>query len=77
VPPCLAEELDCCAAQDPEFPVRELAIPTGERLLLYTDRLIEPQNAAREFFGDRKLEAVIRKNQSRLPAELLDQILGA
>jgi phosphoserine phosphatase RsbU/P len=61
---------------DPEFPVRELALLRGERLLLYTDGLIEPQNAAGEFFGDRKLEEVIRKNQSRPPAQLLDQILS-
>jgi phosphoserine phosphatase RsbU/P len=61
---------------DPEYPVRELAIRTGERLLLYTDGLIEPQNASGEFFGDRKLEEVIRKNQSRPPAELLEQMLA-
>ena len=56
--------------------MRELAIRTGERLLLYTDGLIEPQNASGESFGDRKLEEVIRKNQSRPPAELLEQMLS-
>ncbi|MBA0085647.1 MAG: PP2C family protein-serine/threonine phosphatase, partial [Acidobacteria bacterium Pan2503] len=61
---------------DPEYPVRELAIRTGERLLLYTDGLIEPQNASGESFGDRKLEEVIRKNQSRPPAELSEQMLS-
>jgi sigma-B regulation protein RsbU (phosphoserine phosphatase) len=61
---------------DPEYPVRELALRTGERLLLYTDGLIEPQNASGEFFGDGKLEDVIRKNQSRPPAELLAQMLS-
>jgi phosphoserine phosphatase RsbU/P len=60
---------------DPEYPVRELAIRAGERLLLYTDGLIEPQNASGESFGDRKLEEVIRNNQSRPPAELLEQML--
>ena len=60
---------------DPEYPVRELAIRKGERLLLYTDGLIEPQNARGEYFGDRKLEEVFRKNQSRPPAELLEQML--
>jgi len=60
---------------DPEYPVRELAIRTGERFLLYTDGLIEPQNASGEFFGDRKLEEVIRNNQSRPSAELLEQML--
>ena len=61
---------------DPEYPVRELAIRTGERFLLYTDGLIEPQNATGEFFGDRKLEEVIRKNQSRPSTELLEQMLA-
>jgi phosphoserine phosphatase RsbU/P len=63
-------------APDPEYPVRELTIRAGERLLLYTDGLIEPQNASGEYFGDRKLEEVIRKNQSRPPAELLEQMLS-
>jgi len=61
---------------DPEYPVREFAICTGERFLLYTDGLIEPQNASGEFFGDRKLEEVIRKNQSLPSAELLEQMLA-
>jgi phosphoserine phosphatase RsbU/P len=61
---------------DPEYPVRELAICTGERFLLYTDGLIEPQNESGESFGDRKLEEVIRKNQSRPGAEVLDQLLA-
>ncbi len=61
---------------DPEYPVRELAIRAGERFLLYTDGLIEPQNASGESFGDWKLEEVIRKNQSRPPAELLEQMLS-
>jgi sigma-B regulation protein RsbU (phosphoserine phosphatase) len=61
---------------NPEYPVREFAIRTGDRLLLYTDGLIEPQNVGGESFGDRKLEEVIRKNQSRPPAELLEQMLS-
>jgi len=61
---------------DPEYPVCELAIRRGERLLLYTDGLIEPQNASGEFFGDRKLEEVIRRNQSRPSTELLEQLLA-
>jgi phosphoserine phosphatase RsbU/P len=61
---------------DPGYPVREFAICPGERLLLYTDGLIEPQNASGEYFGDRKLEEVIRKNKLRPSAELLDQLLA-
>ncbi|HUN62670.1 MAG TPA: PP2C family protein-serine/threonine phosphatase [Candidatus Sulfotelmatobacter sp.] len=61
---------------DPDYPVREFAIHPGERLVLYTDGLIEPQNASGEFFGDRKLEEVVRKNQARPPVELLEQMLA-
>jgi len=61
---------------DPEYPVRELTIRTGERLLLYTDGLIEAQHGSGEFFGDQKMEEVIRKNQARPPAELLEQMLS-
>jgi phosphoserine phosphatase RsbU/P len=61
---------------DPVYPVRELAIHAGDRLLLYTDGLTEPQNATGEFFGDRKLLEVIRKNQSSPPAQLLQQLLS-
>jgi len=61
---------------DPDYPVREFAIHSGERLVLYTDGLTEPQNARCESFGDRKLEEVIRKNQSHPPAELLQQMLA-
>ena len=61
---------------DPEFPVRELAIRSGERLLLYTDGLIEAQNASGEFFGDWKLEEIVSNNQSRPPSELSDHLLS-
>jgi serine phosphatase RsbU (regulator of sigma subunit) len=61
---------------EPDYPVCELTIRTGDRLLLYTDGLIEPQNASGESFGDRKLQEVIRENQLRSPAELLEKILS-
>lgn len=61
---------------DPEYPVRELSICGGDRFFLYTDGVIEPQDANGAFFGDRKLEEVIRNNQSQPPAELLEQLLS-
>jgi len=59
-----------------DYPVRELSIHSGDRFLLYTDGVTEPQNAGGEFFGDQKLEQVIRDHQSRPPAELSDQVLA-
>jgi sigma-B regulation protein RsbU (phosphoserine phosphatase) len=60
---------------DPEYPVRELTLDPGDRFLLYTDGVVEPENAAGDSFGDRALEQVLRDNQARPPAELLDRLL--
>ena len=50
--------------------------PAVVAALLYTDGVIEPQNASGDSFGDRKLEEVVRNNQSRTPSELADQLLS-
>jgi len=62
---------------DPDYPVCEIPISPGDRFLLYTDGVIEPENASGEFFGNHKLEEIVRKYQSSLPSELLDQLLAA
>jgi len=59
-----------------DYPVRELSITTGDRFLLYTDGLIEPENIKGESFGDRRLEEVVRLNQLRPPSELSDRLLS-
>ena len=61
---------------DPDYPVCDLAIHPGDRFLLYTDGVIEPENASGDCFGDRKLEQVVRNHQSRPPSELSDQLLS-
>ena len=63
-------------APDPDYPVCRLPILSGDRFLLYTDGVIEPENAQGDSFGDRKLEEVVRNNQSCPPAELLDQLIS-
>jgi sigma-B regulation protein RsbU (phosphoserine phosphatase) len=62
--------------EDPHYPVRELPLNSGDRFLLYTDGVTEPENAAGDSFGDKKIEEVVRVNQSRPPAELSDQLLS-
>ncbi|HEX2665325.1 MAG TPA: PP2C family protein-serine/threonine phosphatase [Candidatus Acidoferrum sp.] len=61
---------------DPDYPVCDLSIHTGDRFLLCTDGVIEPQNARGDSFGDKKLEEVVRNNQSRPASELSDQLLS-
>jgi sigma-B regulation protein RsbU (phosphoserine phosphatase) len=57
------------------YPVRTLPIRPGDRFLLYTDGVIEPENAAGDSFGEARLEEVVRSNQRRSPAELSDELL--
>jgi len=61
---------------DPDYPVRDLPICSGDRFLLYTDGVIEPENASGDSFGDCKLEEVVRNHQSRSPSDFLDQLLS-
>ncbi len=62
--------------QDPDYPVRDLPLYAGDRFLLYTDGVIEPENASGDTFGDCKLEEVVRIHQSRSPSDLSDQLLS-
>ena len=62
---------------DSDYPLYKMPIRSGDRLLLYTDGVSEPENAHRDAFGDHQLEQVVRDNQSRPPAEFLNQILSA
>jgi sigma-B regulation protein RsbU (phosphoserine phosphatase) len=61
---------------DPDYPVREIPLNSGDRFLFCTDGILEPENAAGDFFGDRQLEQVIRNHHSRSPSELSEQLLS-
>jgi len=61
----------------PDFPVREIPFASGDRFLLYTDGLSEPENAAGESFGDHRVKQVLRDNASRPAAELSLLLLNA
>ena len=61
---------------DPDYPEHHLPIRPGDRLLLYTDGVVEPENALGDSFGDVRLEGVIRKNQDRPPCELSEELLS-
>ena len=45
-----------------EYPVCQLPLCAGDRLLLYTDGVTEPENKAGQAFGDEKLQGVLAQN---------------
>jgi phosphoserine phosphatase RsbU/P len=62
-------------AQDSQYPVCSLEVESRDRFLIYTDGLIEPENARGESFGDRQLEQVVRNHRSQPASGLLQQLL--
>ena len=58
-----------------EYPVCTMPIALGDRFLLYTDGVTEPQNANGDSFGDSRLEQIVRGNQLCPPSELSDRLL--
>jgi phosphoserine phosphatase RsbU/P len=63
-------------AEGDEYPVCTMPVEPGDRFLLYTDGLTEPENAAGDPFGDAKLEQVVRANEGRPPSALSDRLLA-
>jgi phosphoserine phosphatase RsbU/P len=61
--------------REPDYPVREIKLCPGDRLLLYTDGVIEPENAKGEAFGGAKLEQVLLGSQMCPASELIDTLL--
>ncbi len=61
---------------DSEYPVCTLPVERLDRILLYTDGVTEPENAAGEAFGDRQLEQVVRKHRTQPASELSLQLLS-
>lgn len=59
-----------------EYPVREVALCPGDRLILYTDGLIEPENANGQSFGDFQLEKVVLDSHGCQAADLINRLLG-
>jgi sigma-B regulation protein RsbU (phosphoserine phosphatase) len=58
-----------------EYPVCEISIAAGDRFLLYTDGMIEPENSKGESFGSRRLEEVVRENHLSHSSALSDRLL--
>jgi sigma-B regulation protein RsbU (phosphoserine phosphatase) len=52
-------------------------LQTGDRLLLYTDGIVEAANATGEYFGQNALGKVLRQTAGIAPAEAADRIISA
>src|SRR5579864_6625814 len=63
-------------ASETDYPVCNLAVDPRDRFLIYTDGLIEPENAGGESFGEQRLEQVVRENRSLPASELTRQLLS-
>jgi phosphoserine phosphatase RsbU/P len=59
-----------------DYPVCAMPINPGDRFLLYTDGVTEPENAHGDAFGDGRLEQVVREGQRSSPSELSDRLLS-
>jgi phosphoserine phosphatase RsbU/P len=59
-----------------EYPVRELPLHAGDRLLLYTDGVTEPENPAGEAFGDCQLQRVFARNGNEAPGDLATRLMA-
>jgi sigma-B regulation protein RsbU (phosphoserine phosphatase) len=53
------------------------AVEKGDRLLLYTDGLIEASNDAGEFYGREALIEMLKKTASHPPAQAAEQIISS
>lgn len=62
---------------EPDYPVCDMPINHGDRFLLCTDGVIEPENAKGDVFGDQQLEHVVRHNQSRPASDLSEHLVSA
>jgi sigma-B regulation protein RsbU (phosphoserine phosphatase) len=59
-----------------DYPVCTMPIHPGDRFLLYTDGVTEPENAAGDCFGDTRLEQSVRDNQFCPAPELSERLLS-
>jgi sigma-B regulation protein RsbU (phosphoserine phosphatase) len=65
------------AAAGVEYAEKTLAMVAGDRLLLYTDGLVEARNAQGELFGEDRLNAALRESSTLRPDAAADRLIAA
>lgn len=65
-------------AFDPQaqYPTAEVALSAGDRLLFFSDGLLEARNARDEFFGEVRLEALLASGAALTADPFLDQLVA-
>ena len=56
---------------------KSLPLESGDRLLLYTDGLVEARNAEGKLFGDQSLARELKASARMTPSETADHLIGA
>ena len=59
-----------------KYPVCTIPLDPGDRFLLYTDGVTDPENANGDSFGDKRLEDFVRCYQSCPPIEFSEKLLS-
>ncbi|NIM65364.1 MAG: SpoIIE family protein phosphatase [Candidatus Latescibacteria bacterium] len=63
--------------EEAPFEEKSVSFNTGDLLVIYSDGVIDTENANGEHFGEKKLKEVIQKNRHESPDEVIDRILAA
>ena len=56
---------------------KSIGLHPGDRILLYTDGILEPIDASEEEFGPERLIRLVKESATQSPDEAADLILGA
>jgi sigma-B regulation protein RsbU (phosphoserine phosphatase) len=64
------------AVDDATYESKSLPLQPGDRLLLYTDGIVEARNDAGQLFGDQSLSTALKNTRHLTPAEAVDHLLA-
>ncbi|MFH1214457.1 MAG: SpoIIE family protein phosphatase [Candidatus Neomarinimicrobiota bacterium] len=60
---------------DMDFPVESFDLRSGDRVVFYTDGIIEAPDPQNELFGEERFNQLIRDNESQPPAEFIKKVV--